>query len=376
MLHRSIALLLATGAVTSAFTTPSASVKPSHASNFGKRIISHRISASISEDGLEFADDVDRTTETILDASEMLIDPTGALAEALPPMVEIDGATQTLFAEPPAVETDVAKDLVLDAISGTTPDMFDTEAAAFMNTEGAAIQTEKRGLDAEKRGLDALLTEDLSQTKAIETILAVSQQAAEAAEATLDDAVSDSIPLIPPRQFNDTVGSMPEILPAKDVVGTPATSKESFDYPSVRRIMTFAASATGVFLCSPLLSLIDTSAVGLLSGTAQQAALNPAIAVSDYAALLIVSTVADKFPFGLLIIFANSILLFRRSSILVPRISSQPHKRRTAVWKGNQSRRSHSLPRFNCRRMLEQRWDRSFSSLRAHFSKRSLATIQ
>lgn len=290
MLHRSIALLLATGAVTSAFTTPSASVKPPLASNFGKRIISHRISASISEDGLDFADDVDRTAEPILDASEMLVDPTGPLTGALPSMVEMDAATQTVFAEPPTVEVDVAKDLVLDAISGTTPDLFDTEAAAFMNTEGAAIQTEKRGLDA-------LLTEDLSQTKAIETILAVSQQAAEAAEATLDGAVSDSIPLIPPQQFNDTVGSMPEILPAKDVVGTPATSKESFDYPSVRRIMTFAASATGVFLCSPLLSLIDTSAVGLLSGTAQQAALNPAIAVSDYAALLIVSTLTDKFAF-------------------------------------------------------------------------------
>jgi Na+-driven multidrug efflux pump len=42
-----------------------------------------------------------------------------------------------------------------------------------------------------------------------------------------------------------------------------------------------------VWLCGPLLSLIDTSAVGLFSGTIQQAALNPAVAVTDYAALLI-----------------------------------------------------------------------------------------
>jgi hypothetical protein len=35
--------------------------------------------------------------------------------------------------------------------------------------------------------------------------------------------------------------------------------------------------------------MIDTSAVGLLSGTAQQAALNPAVAVTDYGALLMVS---------------------------------------------------------------------------------------
>lgn len=45
--------------------------------------------------------------------------------------------------------------------------------------------------------------------------------------------------------------------------------------------------AIGVWLCGPLLSLIDTSTVGLLAGTAQQAALNPAVAVTDYAALLV-----------------------------------------------------------------------------------------
>jgi len=57
--------------------------------------------------------------------------------------------------------------------------------------------------------------------------------------------------------------------------------------PNVRKILKFAIPAIGVWLCGPLLSLIDTSAVGVLSGTAQQAALNPAVAVTDYAALLI-----------------------------------------------------------------------------------------
>lgn len=57
--------------------------------------------------------------------------------------------------------------------------------------------------------------------------------------------------------------------------------------PSVRKILKFAIPAIGVWLCSPILSLIDTSAVGVLSGTVQQAALNPAVAVTDYAALLI-----------------------------------------------------------------------------------------
>jgi len=59
------------------------------------------------------------------------------------------------------------------------------------------------------------------------------------------------------------------------------------DAPSVRQILRFAIPAIGVWLCSPILSMIDTSAVGLLSGTAQQAALNPAVSVTDYGGLLV-----------------------------------------------------------------------------------------
>lgn len=57
--------------------------------------------------------------------------------------------------------------------------------------------------------------------------------------------------------------------------------------PDITKIIKFAIPAVGVWLCSPLLSLIDTSSVGLLSGTVQQAALNPAVAVTDYSALLV-----------------------------------------------------------------------------------------
>jgi len=46
----------------------------------------------------------------------------------------------------------------------------------------------------------------------------------------------------------------------------------------------------GIWLCSPLLSVIDTSFVGMLSGTVQQAALNPAVAVVDYTGRLMVSS--------------------------------------------------------------------------------------
>lgn len=63
--------------------------------------------------------------------------------------------------------------------------------------------------------------------------------------------------------------------------------KEEIKPPSLAKIINFAIPAIGVWLCSPLLSLIDTSSVGLLSGTIQQAALYPAVSVTDYAALLV-----------------------------------------------------------------------------------------
>jgi len=69
-------------------------------------------------------------------------------------------------------------------------------------------------------------------------------------------------------------------------------SKDSFtsiEAPSMRNIISFAIPAMGIWLCGPLLSLIDTSAVGMLSGTSQLAALNPAITITDDGALLVVS---------------------------------------------------------------------------------------
>jgi len=55
----------------------------------------------------------------------------------------------------------------------------------------------------------------------------------------------------------------------------------------VKEILKFAVPAIGVWLCGPLLSMIDTAAVGLLSGTANQAALSPAVAVTEYSTLLL-----------------------------------------------------------------------------------------
>lgn len=55
----------------------------------------------------------------------------------------------------------------------------------------------------------------------------------------------------------------------------------------MKEILKFAIPAIGVWLCGPLLSMIDTAAVGLLSGTANQAALSPAVAVTEYSTLLL-----------------------------------------------------------------------------------------
>ncbi len=65
--------------------------------------------------------------------------------------------------------------------------------------------------------------------------------------------------------------------------------------PDVNKIIMFAIPAIGIWLCGPILSLIDTSAVGLLSGTAQQAALNPAITITEDGALLVVSILLTTF---------------------------------------------------------------------------------
>lgn len=66
-----------------------------------------------------------------------------------------------------------------------------------------------------------------------------------------------------------------------------AEEEEEEDHPSMRKIIQFTLPAIGVWLCSPALSMIDTASVGLLAGTAQQAALNPAVSVTDYGAILV-----------------------------------------------------------------------------------------
>mmetsp|Transcript_29341 Transcript_29341/g.33690 ORF Transcript_29341/g.33690 Transcript_29341/m.33690 type:complete len:812 (-) Transcript_29341:408-2843(-) len=88
--------------------------------------------------------------------------------------------------------------------------------------------------------------------------------------------------------------AMDESSVASDILANPheffqekEAEEDVIEVSSIGKIVKFAIPACGVWLCSPLLSLIDTSSVGLLSGTIQQAALNPAVAVTDYGALLV-----------------------------------------------------------------------------------------
>lgn len=84
---------------------------------------------------------------------------------------------------------------------------------------------------------------------------------------------------------------LPKELPIVEedvhVIESPELKAQETDYPSVEKIIKFTLPAIGVWLCSPALSMIDTASVGMLAGTAQQAALNPAVSVTDYGSILV-----------------------------------------------------------------------------------------
>jgi len=181
-------------------------------------------------------------------------------------------------------EADKAKEVIEAAMS-------DPGAASFIG-DGGLVREIPTATD------QVILDDMMPSPDIVSAFLAASEEAVAAAEAKLLTAEeAELVPLIPKRARNDTVGGVatevkeiPTILPASQVVGEPFTAVPTeIATPNVKKILKFAIPAIAVWLCGPLLSLIDTSAVGLFSGTYQQAALNPAVAVTDYAALLIVS---------------------------------------------------------------------------------------
>lgn len=185
-----------------------------------------------------------------------------------------DPDAQAIFAENAAILA-ARKDETIDLGFDIYADNF-----GISTDEGTALGPTDNGL----------INEDLK------AVLAASEEAAAAAEASMPPELLEVIDGELVSTIATTSPQNPSILPpvedkflsvAKSSDDTSDTKTAAIPTPSVGKILKFAVPAIGVWLCSPLLSLIDTSAVGVLSGTVQQAALSPAVAVTDYAALLI-----------------------------------------------------------------------------------------
>ena len=109
------------------------------------------------------------------------------------------------------------------------------------------------------------------------------------AESTFDDPSRLDLPdfsTLPTESIaEETINTLARALTAEAV----QTAQPVIETPSIRKILSYTLPAIGVWMCSPILSMIDTAAVGMLAGTAQQAALNPAVSVTDYGGLVVVS---------------------------------------------------------------------------------------
>lgn len=156
-------------------------------------------------------------------------------------------------------------------------------AAEFSQEGSAASEKSIENEEDEEILLDELTSPEmalgmstLSEKSTMDTVLALSRVgAATRVEESLLDVTNATV----------TTASVED----SSLDLTKTERERSIEAPSVARIIRFALGAVVVWLCSPILSLIDTSVVGLCSGTAQQAALNPAVAIVEYTALLIVS---------------------------------------------------------------------------------------
>lgn len=121
-------------------------------------------------------------------------------------------------------------------------------------------------------------------------------------ETLLNANSTDFLRIIPLDDFDATMKqSLEEHINA--IAGLPAEDEIISDSPTdedtasesivgngmagVKRIIKFAIPAAAVWLCGPVLSLIDTASVGIFAGTAHQAALSPAVFVVDYMVLFL-----------------------------------------------------------------------------------------
>ena len=211
---------------------------------------------------------------------------------------------ETTISENAAAAGDIGKEIFFKNVDNTSPkdilaEPDTTVALASKDTtetvDVPASNDNVFGFSALKNASEESVDQlgyDLQQediTENVQAVMAASKDAALAAEATLPPEVKEAFGSNSSdiAAFSTSVEEVVEkIVPADEVVGEPVT-RIAIEAPPVMKILKFAVPAVCVWLCSPLLSLIDTSAVGTLSGTVQQAALSPAVAVTDYAALLV-----------------------------------------------------------------------------------------
>lgn len=239
------------------------------------------------------------TTAATSSASTAL-SPAPAQPAAIP-VIAIDDALIT-----PKKNEEFINELLLENISRQSPDQI---FASSLSEDDPTVAAPAPALETQSStGVANVTSSATASTGEVQAILAASGQAAAVAEASMPRALAEeldwaapdvvfagsnaanaSLPLVSDRKTPVVTDSVEEILSAASVVGEPVTATQTIEAPEVMKILKFAIPAIGVWLCGPLLSLIDTSAVGIFSGTTQQAALNPAVAVTDYAALLIVS---------------------------------------------------------------------------------------
>jgi Na+-driven multidrug efflux pump len=161
--------------------------------------------------------------------------------------------------------------------TGSTKDDVDASNEVTPST-GLSEATSSAGETSDNNMAEADSTiskKEQEEMDSVSAIFAASGEAVAAAKASVSFSSASN--------GTETISPLEPI----DYPMTSAKKASKIVAPRVSKILKFAIPAIGVWLCGPLLSLIDTSTVGLLAGTTQQAALNPACAVTDYAALLI-----------------------------------------------------------------------------------------
>lgn len=174
----------------------------------------------------------------------------------------------TLYTEtssPESIMTGVGAPVMANDTRDMSPVIMEEVATELISELESSLPV--GDVDAEKENATE---QSIMLEENLEAVLLASESAMFLAEATLPAEVKEELGSFGANStsfapaLSTPVDEPVEIVPAKEVVGEPAT--KSIVAPSVMKILKFAIPAVGVWLCAPLLSLIDTSAVGKLSG--------------------------------------------------------------------------------------------------------------